>query len=72
MSDIHEWLEALDLGQYAKAFVAEEIGLAALPHLTDAMLKELGLPMGPRCWISRLAPRQVSRSCILERRRALI
>ncbi|MDP6516589.1 MAG: alpha/beta fold hydrolase, partial [Alphaproteobacteria bacterium] len=38
----------LDLGQYAQAFEAEEIGLGHLPKLTESDLKELGLPMGPR------------------------
>ena len=48
MSDIHQWLEELGLGQYADAFEQEELGFAHAPKLTEADLKELGLPMGPR------------------------
>ncbi|MDP6951178.1 MAG: adenylate/guanylate cyclase domain-containing protein, partial [Alphaproteobacteria bacterium] len=48
MSGIREWLDALGLGEYASAFEAEHITPDALPHLTEANLKELGLPMGPR------------------------
>ena len=60
MSEIGAWLGALGLGQYADAFEAEEIGLAALPHLTDAMLKELGLPMGPRAQVLGAIRKRVS------------
>ena len=48
MSDIRQWLEELGLGQHAEAFEREELGLAHVPKLTEADLKELGLPMGPR------------------------
>ena len=48
MSGIREWLEELGLGDYAEAFEAERIDLDAARHLSDADLKELGLPMGPR------------------------
>jgi class 3 adenylate cyclase/tetratricopeptide (TPR) repeat protein len=51
MSDIRGWLEELGLGNYVTAFETEEIGLSALPHLTETMLKELGLPMGPRAQV---------------------
>ena len=51
MSDIRDWLEGLGLGQFAEAFEREEINPASVPHLTDGMLKELGLPMGPRAQI---------------------
>ncbi len=51
MSDIRQWLEELGLGQYADAFEAEQVTMAALPHLTDVMLKELGLPIGPRAQV---------------------
>ena len=33
--DIEQWLEALGLGRYAEAFADNEIGLDALPHLTE-------------------------------------
>ncbi len=48
MSDIRQWLEELGLGQYADAFEAEQIDLDAARHLTDDVLKDLGLPTGPR------------------------
>jgi len=51
MSDIREWLDGLGLGEYAEAFEAERITPEALPHLNEANLKELGLPMGPRAQV---------------------
>jgi class 3 adenylate cyclase/tetratricopeptide (TPR) repeat protein len=51
MSDIREWLEDLGLGEYVEAFEAEKIDLDTLPHLTEPMLKEVGLPVGPRAKI---------------------
>ena len=51
MSGIREWLDSLGLGEYAEAFEAERITPEALPHLNEANLKELGLPMGPRAQV---------------------
>jgi hypothetical protein len=51
MSGIREWLDELGLGDYAEAFEAERITREALPHLSEANLKELGLPMGPRAQV---------------------
>ena len=48
MSAIRDWLSALSLSQYAELFEREQIDLAAVPLLTDADLRELGLPTGPR------------------------
>ena len=48
MSDVRNWLESLDLGDYAALFEAEQIDRDALPHLTAEVLKELGIPTGPR------------------------
>ncbi|KAB2847557.1 MAG: adenylate/guanylate cyclase domain-containing protein, partial [Hyphomicrobiaceae bacterium] len=48
MSDVATWLAGLGLEKYAGVFAANEIDLAALPHLTENDLKELGLPIGPR------------------------
>jgi class 3 adenylate cyclase len=45
---IAEWLEAIGLEKYAPAFADHEIDLAALPHLTEDDLREIGLPLGPR------------------------
>lgn len=56
MADIGRWLEGLGLGKYAAAFAEAEIDLAALPHLTENDLKELGLPIGPRRKILAAAP----------------
>ena len=46
--DVGEWLSGLGLDKYAAIFAENEIDLAAVRHLTDDDLKELGLPMGPR------------------------
>jgi class 3 adenylate cyclase len=48
MSEVREWLNGLGLGEYAHAFERERIDLAAVCTLSDADLRELGLPMGPR------------------------
>ncbi|HSA80013.1 MAG TPA: adenylate/guanylate cyclase domain-containing protein [Geminicoccaceae bacterium] len=46
--DIGAWLRDLGLERYAPAFRDAEITPAVLPELTEADLKELGLPLGPR------------------------
>ena len=43
MSDIRQWLDELDLGQYSDAFEANEIGLDLLSRLTDEALGTLGV-----------------------------
>ena len=48
MSDVAGWLKALGLERYADTFQASEIDIATLRHLSDADLRELGLPLGPR------------------------
>jgi class 3 adenylate cyclase/predicted ATPase len=48
MTDIRQWLTDLRLEKYADLFEREEVGVANLATLTDAELKELGLPLGPR------------------------
>lgn len=48
MRDVAAWLQELGLSKYAKAFADHEIDFEALPHLTEKMLEELGLPIGPR------------------------
>ena len=48
MTVIGEWLTQLGLGQYTEVFEAEEVDFEALPHLTEAMLIEMGLRIGPR------------------------
>ena len=46
--DISAWLRELGLERYEQAFRKGEIDLAIVPELTDADLKELGIPLGPR------------------------
>ncbi len=48
MSDVASWLTRLGLGKDAEVFTHSEIDLAAVPHLRDEDLKELGLPIGQR------------------------
>lgn len=49
MSDsVTRWLQELGFGQYATAFAEEQIDDEVLLELTDADLKELGIPLGPR------------------------
>jgi class 3 adenylate cyclase/predicted ATPase len=46
--DIGRWLKQLGLERYAALFAANEIEIEALPHLSEADLEKLGLPLGPR------------------------
>ena len=46
--DIAEWLRGLGLERYAQAFQDAEVTPEVLPELTEADLRELGLPLGPR------------------------
>ena len=48
MIDVAAWLNELGLERYEPAFRDNEITAAVLPDLTEADLKELGLPLGPR------------------------
>lgn len=41
--EIEVWLEALGLGQYARAFAEHDIDPSVLGQLTDADLRELGV-----------------------------
>ncbi|KAJ7530051.1 hypothetical protein O6H91_15G076600 [Diphasiastrum complanatum] len=41
-------LQSLGLSKYLLSFQAEEVDMAALRHMNDDDLKELGVPMGPR------------------------
>ncbi|BBN04060.1 hypothetical protein MPTK1_3g01540 [Marchantia polymorpha subsp. ruderalis] len=41
-------LQSLGLSKYLITFQAEEVDMAALQHMGDDDLKELGVPMGPR------------------------
>jgi len=48
MMSVREWLRELHLERHADAFEAQEIDLETLPELSDADLKDMGLPIGPR------------------------
>ena len=52
--DIADWLRGLGLEQYAQTFRDNAIEIALLPALTDPHLKELGLPLVPRCGNQRM------------------
>ena len=43
MKQVADWLEKLDLGQYAQRFAENDIDFVLLTKLTDADLKELGV-----------------------------
>ena len=45
---IETWLEDLGLGKYAATFLENDVDLRALPHLTEADLRELGVSLGHR------------------------
>ncbi len=46
--DIAAWIRELGLERYEEAFREGEIDAEIVPELTDADLKELGIPLGPR------------------------
>jgi class 3 adenylate cyclase/predicted ATPase len=48
MQQIADWLEALGLSEYAERFAENGINVAALPHLTDQDLKDIGVLLGHR------------------------
>ena len=47
-TNLAEWLEALEMEAYLPLFHANEVDFETLLILSDADLKELGLPFGPR------------------------
>jgi class 3 adenylate cyclase len=76
MQTVESWLAALGLEKYADAFRAQEVGLDQVAGLTDADLKELGLPLGPRKRILEAAakglPAKVPVAPAAERRQVTI
>ena len=48
MNNLGTWLESMGLGDYAVVFAENAIDQEVLPDLTDADLKELGIPLGHR------------------------
>src|ERR1700688_4852577 len=48
MQRIAEWLEKLGMSEYAQRFTENGISVAALRHLTDQDLKDIGVLLGHR------------------------
>jgi class 3 adenylate cyclase len=48
MQQIADWLESLGMSEYADRFAENGITVAALPHLTDQDLKDMGVLLGHR------------------------
>ena len=48
MQQIADWLEKLGMSEYAEGFAENGISIAALPHLTDQDLKDIGVLLGHR------------------------
>jgi len=48
MEQIVDWLEKLGLSEYAQRFAENGVGIAALRHLTDQDLKDIGVLLGHR------------------------
>src|ERR1700752_1428105 len=48
MQQIADWLEQLRMSEYAARFAENGINVAALPHLTDQDLKDIGVLLGHR------------------------
>ncbi len=46
--DLRGWLADLGLDRYQEIFAENEIDLAAMPHVTDGDLKEIGVALGAR------------------------
>lgn len=46
--DVKIWLKNYDLDKYGALFSEHEVDLGTLPLLSEADLKELGLPLGAR------------------------
>jgi SAM domain (Sterile alpha motif) len=51
MQQIADWLEKLNLGQYAQRFAENDIDVSVLRHLTDADLETVfRLDIGAKYW----------------------
>ena len=48
MQEIADWLKTLGMSEYAGRFAENGINFAALPHLTDQDLKDIGVLLGHR------------------------
>ena len=43
MSEVRKWLAAIDLAQYADAFVANDLDIDLLGQVDDQVLKDIGV-----------------------------
>ena len=48
MQQIADWLKTLGMSEYAERFAENGVNVAALPHLTDQDLKDIGVLLGHR------------------------
>lgn len=68
MRDVSAWLRGLGLGKYAGVFEENEVDFDSLPYLTETMLEQIGMPIGPRAKvlaaISELALSRPARAII--------
>jgi hypothetical protein len=48
MQEIADWLGRIGLREYAQRFAENGVSAAALPHLTDQDLKDMGVLLGHR------------------------
>ncbi|XP_042013976.1 uncharacterized protein LOC121762226 [Salvia splendens] len=48
VNSVESFLQSLGLDKYSITFLAEEVDMAALVHMSDEDLKAMGIPMGPR------------------------
>ena len=56
MQQIADWLEKLGMSEYAQRFAENGITVAALRHLTDQDLKDIGVLLGHRRIMLRRRP----------------
>ena len=48
MQQIADWLEKLGMSEYAQRFAENGIDVSVLRHLTDQILKDIGVLLGHR------------------------
>ncbi len=48
MKSVDDWLETIGLSEYAGLFARNKVDVEVLIELTDADLREIGIPLGPR------------------------
>ena len=45
MQNVTAWLQELGLARFTKLFEEHEIDFESLPHLSEAMLEKIGVPV---------------------------